>query len=105
LAPIWGISCRSTPSRVADALKDAQAIILQANGMLAVGQSVAHASVLALLLEETAELQLLAASAGLAPRHFSPTVAARRNGDDRVHEPIRAWEYYVAAAEGKFTLA
>jgi ribulose-5-phosphate 4-epimerase/fuculose-1-phosphate aldolase len=87
--------------RVADTLGDAQAIILQANGMLAVGQSVAHACVRALLLEETAELQLLAQAAGLSPRYLSPEQVARRRGDDPVHEPIRAWEYYVAVADGR----
>jgi ribulose-5-phosphate 4-epimerase/fuculose-1-phosphate aldolase len=87
---------------VADALgDDAEAVILQSNGMLAVGQSVAHACVQALFLEETAQLQLLAAAAGLQPKFYSPEGAARRHGDDRVHEPIRAWEYYVAVAEGK----
>jgi ribulose-5-phosphate 4-epimerase/fuculose-1-phosphate aldolase len=75
--------------------------MLHANGMLAAGQSVAHACVLALFLEETAEIQLLAHSAGFAPRFFTPDVAERRNGDDRVHEPLRAWEYYLAAATGK----
>jgi ribulose-5-phosphate 4-epimerase/fuculose-1-phosphate aldolase len=83
---------------LADALGEAEAVILRANGMLAVGQSVPHASVLALLLEETAEMQLLAAAAGMKPLAFSPEEARRRHGDDRVHEPIRAWEYYVAAA-------
>ena len=86
---------------VADALGDAEAVILQSNGMLAVGQSVPHACVQALFLEETAELQLLASGAGFAPRFYSPDGAARRHGDDRVHEPVRAWEHYVAAAEGK----
>ncbi len=83
---------------VADALGDAEAVILQSNGMLAVGQSVPHACVQALFLEETAELQLLAHAAGFTPRFYSPEAAARRHGDDRVHEPIRAWEYYVAIA-------
>ena len=53
---------------VADALGDAEAVILQSSGMLAVGQSVPHACVQALFLEETAEVQLLAQAAGLAPR-------------------------------------
>lgn len=88
---------------VADALGDSQAVILQSNGMLAVGQSVAHACVQALFLEETCEMQLLAQAAGFTPRYFSPEGAARRHGDDRVHEPIRAWEYYVAMAEGKLS--
>jgi L-fuculose-phosphate aldolase len=86
---------------VADALGDGEAVILQSNGMLAVGQSVPHACVQALFLEETAELQLLAQAAGLQPKFYTPEGAARRHGDDRVHEPVRAWEYYVAVAEGK----
>ena len=95
------IASADIAERVADALGDAQAMILRANGMLAVGQSIAHACVRALLLEETAELQILARAAGLKPRYFSPEEVARRRGDDPVHEPIRAWEYYVAVAEGR----
>lgn len=90
-----------TADTVADALTDAEAVILQSNGMLAVGQSVAHACVQALFLEETAELQLHAHAARFTPRFYSPEDAARRHGNDRVHEPVRAWEYYVAVAEGK----
>ena len=55
----------------------------------------------ALLLEETAELQILARASGFNPRFLSPEEIARRRGDDPVHEPIRAWEYYVAVAEGR----
>jgi ribulose-5-phosphate 4-epimerase/fuculose-1-phosphate aldolase len=86
---------------VADALGASEAVILQSNGMLAVGQSVAHACVQALFLEETAELQLKAHAAGFTPRFYSREGAERRHGDDRVHEPIRAWEYYVAVALGR----
>jgi ribulose-5-phosphate 4-epimerase/fuculose-1-phosphate aldolase len=86
---------------VAEALADGEAVILRANGMLAVGQSVPHACVQALFLEETAEVQLLAQAAGLKPRFYSADEAARRHGDDRVLEPLRAWEYYRAVAEGK----
>ena len=86
---------------VADTLGGGEAVILQGNGMLAVGQSVPHACVQALFLEETAELQLLAQGAALTPQYYSVQGAARRHGDDRVHEPVRAWEYYVAAAEGR----
>jgi ribulose-5-phosphate 4-epimerase/fuculose-1-phosphate aldolase len=85
---------------VADALGNAEAVILQSNGMLAVGQSVPHACVQALFLEETATLQLMAEAAGFEPRFYSREGAARRHGDDRVHEPVRAWEFYVAVAEG-----
>jgi ribulose-5-phosphate 4-epimerase/fuculose-1-phosphate aldolase len=84
---------------VAAALGDGEAVILQSNGMLAVGQSVPHACVQALFLEETAELQLIAQAAGFTPRFYTPEGAARRHGDDRVHEPVRAWEYYVSIAE------
>jgi len=97
------VATREMGEGVAEVLGDGAAVILQGNGMLAVGQSIAHACVQALFLEETAELQLKALAAGLAPRFYTPEGAARRHGDDRVHEPIRAWEYYVGAAEGKFT--
>jgi ribulose-5-phosphate 4-epimerase/fuculose-1-phosphate aldolase len=72
--------------------------------MLAVGQSVPHACVQALFLEETAQVQLMAQAAGLTPRYYSAEEAARRHGDDRVHEPLRAWDYYVAVAQGKLAL-
>ena len=90
---------------VASALGGGEAVILQGNGMLAVGQTVPHACVQALFLEETAELQLRAQAAGLTPQFYSTQGAARRHGDDRVHEPVRAWEYYVAAAEGRLTIS
>jgi ribulose-5-phosphate 4-epimerase/fuculose-1-phosphate aldolase len=89
---------------VADALGSSEAVILQGNGMLAVGQSVPHACVQALFLDETCAVQLAAQAAGLMPKFYSPEGAARRHGDDRVHEPIRAWDYYVAVAEGKLAI-
>jgi len=85
---------------VADALGTSEAIILQSNGMLAVGNSVPHACVRALFMEETATVQLLASAAGLKPRFYSPAEAAHRHGQDHGHEPLRAWDYYVAMAEG-----
>jgi hypothetical protein len=72
--------------------------------MLAGGQSVPHACVQALFLEETAQVQLLAQAAGLTPRFYSAADAARRHGDDNVHEPLRAWSCYVAVAEGRLAL-
>ena len=89
---------------VADSLGDSQAAILRGNGMLAVGQSIAHATVNALFLEEAASAQLLALAAGLKPYAFSPEEAERRHGDDSTHEPLRAWEYYVGVAEGRIKL-
>jgi len=105
VVPVFGkpylVASAERAEGIVDALGDAGAVILQSNGMLAVGHSVAHACVQALFLEETAQVQLLAQGAGLSPRFYSVEDAGRRHGDDRVHEPLRAWEYYVAAAEGK----
>ena len=105
VVPVFGqpylVASAERAEGIADALADSQAVIFQSNGMLAVGQSIPHACVQALFLEETAQVQLTAKSAGFAPRFYAPRDAARRHGDDRVHEPVRAWEYYVAAAEGK----
>jgi ribulose-5-phosphate 4-epimerase/fuculose-1-phosphate aldolase len=105
--PVFGqpylITAGEMADGVADALGGGEAVILQSNGMLAVGQSVPHACVQALFLEETAELQLAALGAGLTPKFYTAQGAARRHGDDRVHEPVRAWEYYVAVAEGRVT--
>jgi ribulose-5-phosphate 4-epimerase/fuculose-1-phosphate aldolase len=96
------VASREMGEGVADALgTDSEAVILQSNGMLAVGHSVPHACVQALFLEEMAEAQLLAQGAGLKPKSYSPENAARRHGDDRVHEPVRAWEYYIAVADGQ----
>jgi ribulose-5-phosphate 4-epimerase/fuculose-1-phosphate aldolase len=98
------VASREMGEGVAEALGAAEAVILQSNGMLAVGQSVPHACVQALFLEETCTLQLAAQAAGFAPQFYSPDGAVRRHGDDRVHEPVRAWDYYVAAADGKVRL-
>ena len=92
------VATRELAEGVAHALGHGSAVILQSNGMLAVGQSVPHACVQALFLEETAQVQLLAQGAGFSPLFYSPQDAERRHGDDRVHEPLRAWEYYLAAA-------
>jgi hypothetical protein len=49
----------------------------------------------ALLLEETAHAQLLAEGSSFHPVPYSPEDAARRHGDDRVHEPLRAWHQEI----------
>jgi ribulose-5-phosphate 4-epimerase/fuculose-1-phosphate aldolase len=95
------VASREMGEGVAEALGDSEAVILQSNGMLAVGQTVPHACVQALFLEEMAEAQLLAQAARFKPKIYSVEGAERRHGDDRVHEPVRAWEYYVAVADGK----
>jgi ribulose-5-phosphate 4-epimerase/fuculose-1-phosphate aldolase len=91
-------------AHVAEVLGDCQGVILRGNGMLAVGQSIQHACVNAIFMEEAAEVQLKARAAGMEPKYFTPEEATRRNGDDRVHEPVRGWEYYLAVAEGRITL-
>ena len=88
---------------VAEALAAGAALMLRSNGMVAVGQSIAHACVQALFLEETAQVELLAQAAGMKPQFYSAQTAARRHGDDRLLEPLRAWEYYRAVAEGKIS--
>ena len=90
---------------VAKAIGDNVGVILQSNGMLAVGHSVPHASVLALFMEEAAQLQLMAQAANMTPKFYSPEGAARRHGNDREHEPIRAWDYYVAVTDGRIRIA
>ena len=90
-------------AHVADILGQHQGIILRANGMLAVGQSIPHACVNAIFMEETAELQLRAMSAGMEPNYFTPEDALARNGDDKAHEPLRGWEYYLGLTEGRFS--
>src|SRR4030095_7155500 len=51
------VANREMGDGVADTLGDGAAVILQSNGMMCVGQSIPHACVQALFLEETAELQ------------------------------------------------
>ena len=87
--------------RLAERLGQGVGLILQANGMLATGQSVPDACVKAIFMEETAQVQLAAQAAGLVPRPYTEQTAAQRRGMDMPNEPVRAWEYYVAAAEGR----
>lgn len=89
-------------AHVAEVLAGHQGVILRGNGMLAVGESIPHACVNALFMEETAELQLRAMAAGMELKYYTPDEAAARNGDDKVHEPVRGWEYYVGLTEGRF---
>src|SRR5262249_33076420 len=62
VVPVFGepvlVTNMERAAGILDSLGGAGAVILRANGMLAVGQSIEHACVQALFLEETAELQL-----------------------------------------------
>lgn len=86
---------------VAEALGQGVAVILQANGFLVTGESVPDACVKGLFLEETAQVQLLARAAGLTPKPYTYAGAERRRGNDTPNQPVRAWEYYLAVAEGR----
>jgi ribulose-5-phosphate 4-epimerase/fuculose-1-phosphate aldolase len=103
LVPVYDqpflITTSDMANDLAETLGTGEAVILQASGMLVTGQSVPDACVKALFLEETAQVQLMARSAGLDLKAYTAETAARRNGDDKVHEPIRAWDYYVAASQ------
>jgi ribulose-5-phosphate 4-epimerase/fuculose-1-phosphate aldolase len=86
---------------MAETLGAGDAVIVRSSGMLAVGQSVPHAVVRALWLEEMAEVELLARAGGLRPAYFTPEQVTFRRGTDEVHEPVRAWDYYRAVALGE----
>ncbi len=87
--------------RMADALGQADAVIVRSSGMLAVGQSVPDAVVRALFLEEMAAVELLARGGGLRPAYLTRAQVAFRRGSDQAHEPLRAWEFYRATALGE----
>jgi HCOMODA/2-hydroxy-3-carboxy-muconic semialdehyde decarboxylase len=77
---------------VAAALGEGDAILLRGNGGVAVGGSVPEATVKAIFLEDSCELQYLALCVG-EPVYLSETeVAARR--DSGFDYFGRAWEYY-----------
>lgn len=81
--------------RVAEALGADHALVLRGNGALVVGDSPGEACVKAIFLEESAELQFLAAQIG-QPTPFSPEAVQERLKSDLPNEPIRAWEFYRA---------
>jgi HCOMODA/2-hydroxy-3-carboxy-muconic semialdehyde decarboxylase len=89
------------PTLIADAelarevvagLSDGHAILLRGNGSVVVGGTVPEATVKAIFLEDSCELQYLAMCAG-DPMYLSEAeVATRRDSDHDYYG--RAWEYY-----------
>ena len=74
------------------ALGDSEAVVLRGNGDAVVGRSVAEATVKAIFLEESCELQYLALCAG-EPRYLSTEELAIRREPGYDHFG-RAWDYY-----------
>jgi HCOMODA/2-hydroxy-3-carboxy-muconic semialdehyde decarboxylase len=73
-------------------LGNAEAILVRGNGNLIVGRSVPEATVKAIFLEESCELQYLALCAG-APAYYSSEELAVRSEPGYDHFG-RAWDYY-----------
>lgn len=88
-----------TPERgelVREALGDAPALVLANHGIVAVGDSIENACIVAFALEETAKLQWLASSLG-TPRKIS-TGEVRSVLEGRRHEEYfsHVWAHYAA---------
>ena len=73
-------------------LGNAEGVLLRGNGDVVVGRSVPEATVKAIFLEESAELQYLAMCGG-QPTYVSPEELAIRREPGYDHYQ-RAWEYY-----------
>lgn len=100
------IRSRELGDQVAATLGQSRAMLLRGHGANIVDVDVQLAAVLACILEEAAELQLraLAAAAGDASRlhYFNAEELARIREQIDAPGPMgRAWEYYVALAEGR----
>ena len=77
---------------VAALLGDAEAVLLRGNGNVVVGKTIAEATVKAIFLEESCELQYLAQCAG-EPSYFTDQELALRRDTGYDHFG-RAWDYY-----------
>jgi ribulose-5-phosphate 4-epimerase/fuculose-1-phosphate aldolase len=100
------IRSRELGDEVAAALGSQRAMLLRGHGANTVEPDVRRAAVTACFLEEGADIQLraMAAVGGRAERlrEYTPEEAARVREQMDVHGPLnRAWEYYVALAEGR----
>lgn len=77
---------------VAASLGDAEALVLRGNGDIVAGASVPEATVKAIFLEQSCELQYLALCAG-QPTYMTPEEIAIRREPGYDHYD-RAWNYY-----------
>jgi ribulose-5-phosphate 4-epimerase/fuculose-1-phosphate aldolase len=88
-----------TPERgksLAKALGNANATLLRNHGLVAVGESIAEAVMIALILEKACRVQLLAESGGGAQAWTEPQEASIKK--DRIYSPKaiqHAFDYYV----------
>ncbi len=100
------IRSRELGDQVAAILGASRAMLLRGHGANIAESDVRRTAVLACFLEEAAELQLraLAAAGGRAEglQAFTPEEASRVRQQIDASGPMnRAWEYYVALAEGR----
>jgi ribulose-5-phosphate 4-epimerase/fuculose-1-phosphate aldolase len=100
------IRSRELGDQVAATLGASRAMLLRGHGANIAESDVRRTAVLACFLEEAAELQLraLAAAGGRAEalQAFTPEEASRVRQQIDASGPMnRAWEYYVALAEGR----
>jgi HCOMODA/2-hydroxy-3-carboxy-muconic semialdehyde decarboxylase len=82
---------------VAATLGDRDAVLLRGNGTLITAPSVVDAVMRAIWLEEAATIQWRIFAAGGEPMFLTADEVAQRRAQDMPHEPIRAWDYEVAA--------
>jgi HCOMODA/2-hydroxy-3-carboxy-muconic semialdehyde decarboxylase len=89
---------------LAEALGTASAVVLLGNGRVVVGSSVPESCARAVLLEESARIQLAALSASLAPTYLTDSEIENAVRDIASPRQIaRAWEHYCAkhCADGR----
>ena len=82
---------------LAETLGAASAVVLRGNGRVVVGSSVPESCARAVLLEESARIQLAALCAGLTPRYL--TDSEIENAVRDIASPrqiLRVWEHYYA---------
>jgi ribulose-5-phosphate 4-epimerase/fuculose-1-phosphate aldolase len=88
-----------TPERgemVREALGDGCAVVLKNHGVVAVGESVEHACVVAFALEETAHLQWIASLVGTPAKISSGEVRRVLTGKQREEYFDHVWQHYEA---------
>jgi L-fuculose-phosphate aldolase len=100
------IRTRELGDQVAATLGQGCAMLLRGHGANIAASNIRRTAVLACFLEEAADIQLraLAAAGGRADalQAFTPDEAAHIRSQIDADGPMnRAWEYYVALAEGR----
>jgi L-ribulose-5-phosphate 4-epimerase len=100
------IRTRDLGDQVAATLGDKRAMLLRGHGANTAESDVRRAAVVACFLEEAADIEIraLAAAGGRAEalHAYTPEEVARLNEQINAAGPMgRAWEYYVALAEGR----